>query len=58
MSDNTFTLANELVIAIEEREEDDDDEEVEENADVRVRRGLLNTVPLPKTGNLTLHDRR
>ena len=49
VSDNTFTLANELVVAIEEREEDDD---------ASARRRVLNTAPLPKTRNLTLHDRR
>lgn len=61
MSDNTFTLANELVASIEERSLDDD-----AAGSARARgllksdesRGLLNTAPLPKTGNLTLHDRR
>lgn len=62
MSDNTFTLANELVASVEERSLVDD-----AAGSARARRGLLkgdesrgllNTAPLPKTGNLTMHDRR
>eukprot|EP00903_Cladosiphon_okamuranus_P013477 g12552.t1 len=61
-SDNTFTLANELVASIEERSLAED-----AAGSARARRGLLkngesrrllNTAPLPKTGDLTLHDRR
>lgn len=61
MSDNTFTLRNELVLSIEEREEAED-----AAASAGGRRGLkndeshglLHTARLPKTGDLTLHDRR
>lgn len=58
VSDNTFTLADELVAAIEERGED------AANPGARMRRHLLNdefasrAASLPKIGNLTLHDRR
>lgn len=62
MSDNTFTLADELVASVEARGLAEDDAGA-----ARARRGLkndgsprgsLDLAPLPKTGNLTLHDRR
>lgn len=58
VSYNTFTLADELFAAIEERGENP------ANPSSRKMRQLRNDIvgsrsaSLPKTGNLTLHDRR
>lgn len=60
-SDNTFTLANELALAIEERSEAEDDAgaaRARRGLKNNESRGLLNSTRLPKTGDLTLHDRR
>lgn len=60
VSDNTFTLADELAAAIDERGEDPANPGAR-----RAKRHLLKDtvgsrapVSLPMTGNLTVHDRR